>query len=123
MANASNFQSARDLSKTVTIEVGNTESEALNISGASIIGLVPDANISGTSIKFKVSTDNTTFVDYIANDTTPAVKDVEAIVTANKWLGLNATDFAGVQYVKLVSGTPQAGTDSVIKVICRGTPA
>jgi hypothetical protein len=123
MANAEQFQSPRDFTKEVTIEVGNTESEALSISGASIVGLVPDANLTGTSIKFKVSTDNVTFIDYIANDVTPAVKDVEVIVTANKWLGLNTSDFAGIQYVKLVSGTVQAGANSVIKVICRGTPA
>ncbi len=123
MADANSTQSSRDFTKTVTIEAGNTESSTLNISGATIVGLIPDANISGTSIKFQLSVDNATFVDYIANDATPAVKDVEVIVTPNKWLGLNATDFAGAQYIKLVLGTVQAGTESVIQVICRGTPA
>jgi hypothetical protein len=123
MANAHEYPSSKDFTKEVTIAVGQTVSGAISVAGASIIGIFPDANITGTSIKFKASIDNVTFVDYIANDATPAVKDVEAVVTANKWLGLNATDFAGVQYVKLVSGTIQAGVDSIIKVICRGTPA
>jgi hypothetical protein len=125
MTDATTFGSSKDFTKTVTIEVGNTESDSINLGGASIVGIFPDTNIKGTSVKFKASADNATFVDYIKNDSAapPVVSDVEATVTANKWLGLNATDFAGIQYVKLVSGTTQAGSDSVITLVLRGTPA
>ena len=126
MVKASEFQSSRDFTKTATIQVGQTVSEAIDLHGASLVGLDIDANLTGTSIKFQraLALDGT-YKDYKANDSAvpPAIKDVEVTVSAGDTFGLNATDFAGVQFMKLVSGAAQAGSDSVITLICRGTPA
>lgn len=120
---AGDFQSTKIYNKTVTIEVGNTESDAVNVSGTTIVGIIMDANITGTSIKFKASTDNITFLDYKANDDTPAIKDVEVVVAATtaQWYGLNATDFAGLQYIKLVAGTAQSGSDTTVTLVLKGS--
>ena len=122
MTDAHTITSTRDFTKTVTIANGQTVSDALSLGGATIVGLITDANITGTSIKFQTSIDNVTFLDYKGNDDTPAVKDVELAVTATtaNWYGLNATDFAGVQYIKLVAGTAQSGSDTTLTLVLKG---
>ena len=91
-----------------------------------MVGIITDANITGTEISFTASNDlNGTYVPYKTNTDTPAVKDVKVAVAATtaQWYGINATDFAGIQYMKLVASVPQGGTPSVITLILRGTPA
>jgi hypothetical protein len=125
MADARTFQSFKDFTKTVTIANGQTISDIENIGGAAIVGIITDANITGTEISFQSSVDNITFLDYKGNDATPAVKDIKIAVTAatSEWYGINATDFAGLQYIKLVSNATQTGSDTVITLVLRGTPA
>jgi hypothetical protein len=125
MADARAFQSPKKFD-TLTIAVGQTTTQAIDLGGASLVGIITDANITGTEISFTVSNDlNGTYVPYKTNTDTPAVKDVKVAVAATtaQWYGVNATDFAGIQYIKLVSGTTQAGSDSVINLVLRGTPA
>lgn len=125
MANATTFISAKDYTMNVQISDGQTESTTVNIGGATLVGIITDAQIDGTEISFQGSVDNSIFLDYKANDNTPAVKDVKVAVTAStaQWYGVNATDFAGLQYIKVVSNAAQSGSDTVITLVLRGTPA
>jgi hypothetical protein len=127
MANANTFTSSRDYTKTVTIEVGKTISTIANLHGASIVGIETDGNLTGTTIKFQRSfTQDGTYKEYKTHDLTvipSTVKSIELGINNADTFGLNATDFAGLQFVKLVSNASQTGSNSVVTLICRGTPA
>lgn len=56
MAKSQQVQSNRDYTKTLTIEVGQSASEAINISGSNLVGLIIPANLTATFLNFLVNT-------------------------------------------------------------------
>ena len=125
---------------TVTIPVGDTISNAIDIQGANICEIIIPANYSGAIIQFaqSISIDGDYFLSS-ANDSSnpPAEKpfqitvpaDLTAPVTipasqlvAGRSFPLKPSDFGGAQYIKIFSDVPQAATPAEFILIVRGTP-
>lgn len=93
-----------DKVESVTIESGQTESEGVNCLGTVLTGIQAPAVMTGTSFTFKVSDDGVTYIDYYNT----AGNQLTTAVNAGKWTGIKPVDFAGVQWVKLVSSSAEA---------------
>lgn len=101
--------------RTVTIASGATISDAAQIEGATLIGLILPAEFDGTTLTFQVSQDNATFVP-LSKDTDGAAYSLAA--GASKAYSLDPALFLPWAYVKLVAGTAQTGA-SVVTLLVR----
>ncbi len=121
MAKSEQVQSNRDYSKTLTIEVGESESEAIDISGSNLVGLIIPSTITGDFIHFLVN-------DNLDNGTyTPAKTNVPKTDTADPIsfnVGLNVDgggnysfkpeDLAAWQFLKIKTVANIAGSESAV---------
>lgn len=120
MTQTKEFPLVRTSDLEVTISVGQTISSAADMRGTTLVGIEIPVNFSGTALEFQVDRDGSgTFLDYYATTGNKASMTVTAATAAI--YGIVATDFVPVRRIKLVSGTSQAGTDAVIKLITRGS--
>lgn len=110
--NTSQFNPRLCTDITVTIADTATESDAADLNGTSLVGYTLPSGFDGTTLTFKVSTDNVTFFDFYNTNNT----QVTHTVAASRAIGIFPTDFAGWRYVKFVAGTSQSTTDTVITV-------
>jgi hypothetical protein len=93
----------------VTIASSGTESAAVDLRGMTLCGFYLPAALTGTAVSFKASIDNSTFVtveDGFGNT-------VSKTVSASKAIILNPSDFAGIQYLKLVSNATEAAERTI----------
>lgn len=99
----------------ITIESGETISNEVNMRGMTLCGLYMPAAFTGTTITFQASDQsNGTFV--AAYDVSGS--QITATVSASKYIKLDPSDFAGIQHIKLVSGSAE-GADREIKLAIR----
>lgn len=105
--------------KLVTIAAGASLSGAAVLEGASVVGVVTDAAWDAAAVSFAVSVDGTTYVPLRYQ----GVEFSEAAPGASQYVALNPSVFAGVQYVKVRSGTSGAAVNqadaTVVTLICR----
>jgi len=92
---------------TVNIANGQTTSTAIDLSGASLVGIQMPAAFTGTSISFQVATSvggtYQTMID--ASGST-----ISKTISASKYLVIDPAEFAGVQFFKIVSGSSEGAS-------------
>ena len=99
----------------VTIASGQTVSNAVNCLGTVLVGIQTPAALTGTSLTFQVSDAGVTFFDYY----NAAGNQVTVAMSVDKRIGLLPADFAGIQYIKLVSSSAE-GAERKFTLIFRG---
>jgi hypothetical protein len=97
--------------QTLTIASGQTVSSTYNNRAGSALGLVMPAAFTGTTLTFKVSTDNTTFQSLY--DTTNTL--VSLTVAASRSYQLPAA-LATWPYIQVVSGSSEGASRSLVVV-------
>lgn len=113
MADSDQFQSVVSFDKSALISNGQQVSQAIDMAGNTLTGLIMPSSFTGTSITFQSSVDNTTFIDMY--DT--AGNALSVTVAANRWVAFAPQDFAGVRYLKLKSGSAEAADRSITLVL------
>lgn len=99
---------------TVTIASSGTESNAVDLNGTRVVGIITPAALTGTAITLKASFDGTNFHDMYNKDGV----QMTITVAASRWVALAPADLAGVRYLKLVSGSAEAA-ERVISIVTR----
>ncbi len=100
--------------QTVTVSSGNTTSDAVNLNGFGMVGLILPAALTSTTMTFTGSQDNVTFTAlYNVVGTQLAIT-----VAASRIILFSPGDFVGINFVKLVTGSSE-GSDRLIQVISR----
>jgi len=100
--------------KDVTISSGTTSAE-LEVGNATIVGLITPTGLSSTSLTFTASP--------VSGGTFATLKDrsgsdISVTVTSTGYqYALNPSDFAGVNYFKIVCGSSE--TSKTFKVVMR----
>lgn len=112
MSQVSDFADRSVSVLTATIEIGQTDSDIINMNGATLKTIFMPAAFTGTKINFEVSYDGSTFAPYANVDDNL----VEITVTAGRAYGLAAIDFFGVLSFKIVSDSAEAAERSIILV-------
>jgi hypothetical protein len=100
---------------TATIASGQTTSAAVDLSGTTLVGLQMPASFTGTSVTFQVATSAAGTYQSMTSSTGSALTFT---VAGGKYVAANPTDFAGVQYFKLISGSSE-GADRIIELVTR----
>lgn len=109
------FQPVAMADKTAVIASGQTTSGAIDLVGTALVGLFMPSAFTGTAVTFTAAA--TLTGTYLAvTDSTGAA--VSATVAASKYVALSPTTFAGLRYVKLVSGSSE-GADRTITLATR----
>lgn len=101
--------------KTVTISDTEATSDAVDLGGNTLVGITIPTGFDGTAITFSVATS-------IDGTYRSWYKDGSALsktVTANIATALDPADFAGVRYLKIVSGTNQSSGDVTLTLHTR----
>jgi hypothetical protein len=102
--------------RVCTIANGATVGSAVNIGGGSVVGVILPAAFTGTALTFQVSNDNITY--RVLNNTTVAIS---LTVAPSIQVGLTQDiqdAFAGVGWVKCVSGTAE-GAQRLVTLLVR----
>jgi hypothetical protein len=100
--------------KDVTIAASGQASGSLALDGFTLCGLYMPAAFTGTTLTFQAENGKGTFLT-IADG---AGSDVSKTVAASKYIKLDPSDFAGVNYLKIVSGSIESA-DRVITLALR----
>lgn len=108
---------------TVAATIADTASlsGAVDLGGYSLVGLVTPAGWATAVITFQVSVDNATWLEYEdVNGTAVTIPST----AASKYRAIDASDFVGIRYLKVRSGTAgtpvaQSGGD-VVTIVVRG---
>lgn len=98
-----------------TIANGAATSTAVDLCGVTLAGIQLPASFTGTSITFQAATSLGGTYQTIIN---PTGASVGATVSAGKYLTLSPSDFAGIQFLKIVSGSNE-GADRTLELVCR----
>ncbi len=102
---------------SATIPSGQTTSQEINLYGLELAGLIIPSNFDGTTIALEMSdAEGGTYVPVEdGTGTTFAIS-----VTAGTYVPIvNLPVIAALTYIKIVAGTTQTGTDSIIKLAAR----
>lgn len=97
------------MTKTFTIASGQTVSDAIDTQGLDMVQIEMPSAFTGTTLTFQSSLDNSTF-QACYNTSGSALS---ATVAASRNILLSPQDFAGVRYLKLVSGSAEGATRSI----------
>lgn len=99
---------------TVTIASGQTVSGAAFMAGCRLVGLIFPASLTGTTFTFQAGADG---VAYSAlYNTSGAI--LTTVVGPSRYVVFNASDFAGIAYLKLVSNASE-GADRIVTLVTR----
>lgn len=114
-ANTAQFQPALCYDKIATISSGQTVSDEMELRGTYLVAMILPSTFDGTTMTFKGSIDGTNFFDmYNAGGV-----QMTSTVAASRWIPFSPQDFAGCNFIKLVAGTAQSTTDTLIQLITR----
>ena len=91
---------------SATIANGAAASSAIDLSGTTLTGIQMPGAFTGASVTFQVATSLTGTYQTLIGSSGSALT---ATVSASKYLALNPADFAGVQFVKIVSSANEGG--------------
>lgn len=111
---AATFAFGHDLIRetTVTIASSGTTSGAADLGGTTLVGLRMPDTLTGTSVTFKCG-------DSLAGTYQTLQRngaDYSVPVAASKYISLDPNIFAGVRFIKVVSGSSEGDARSVILV-------
>ena len=101
--------------QNVTISSGGTKSNALDVGGHGLVGMIMPAAFTGTSVTFEGSWDGTNFFPIYNTDGT----QFSATVSTSRLIAFAPSDFVSCRLVKIVSSSTE-GADRVINLIIRG---
>lgn len=96
------------LSSSVAIANGATVSSAADLVGHTLCGFSIPSAFTGTAITFQASLDGTTYQQLYNGGSAYSVT-----VAADKYVTVDPSVFAGVRYVKLVSGSAEGGARTI----------
>lgn len=86
------------------IQSGTTTSQTLDLCGSSLVGIYMPAAFTGTAITFQVSVDGTNFQPMYQGSTQYSIS-----VSAGRYQQIPGSDFAGIRYLQVVSGSSETG--------------
>ena len=89
---------------STVIAASASVSSIVDLGGASLVGIIFPATMTGSSITFNASNDGVNFYEMYST----VGGALSVIFTASAWVGIVPSDFAGVKYLQLVSN----GTES-----------
>lgn len=101
---------------TVTIAASGTTSDAINLSGLQLVAIDTPSALTGTALTFTASIS--------LGGTYDAVREVggaaaySVTMGASQWIPLNVNVFAGIPFLKIVSGSTEAAART-FNLICR----
>ena len=98
----------------VTIANGATVSSAATLYGSRLVGIITPSALTGVAFTFQASADGSTFT--AVYDTNGAA--ISATVSTDQWVVLDPADFAGIPYLKVVSGAAE-GAGRTISLVVR----
>lgn len=96
-----------DGASTVTIADTASLSDAEDLAGGALVGVITPATLAGTSLTFQASADGTNFYNLYNADGT----EYTVTISTSRWTILPPADFAGIRWIKLRTGT--AGSPQV----------
>lgn len=99
---------------SVAIANGQTVSDAVDLGGLRPIALVTPAALTGTAFTFQASVDGSTYV--AVYDSSGSA--VSVTVSTSRYIVLSPTTFAGIRFLKVVSGSAEGGART-IQVVAR----
>lgn len=110
MPNTSQFEPVVAYNQTAVIANSASESGVVDLSGATLCGLIMPAAFDGTTLTFSSSTSATgTFQNlYDANG-----NQISATIAASRNIALNPADFAGVRYLKIISNSAESAERTI----------
>ncbi len=96
--------------ETIIIDIGETESNSVDLRGMTLCGIYLPSVLTSASISFKVSHDNN--AEYI-----PVMDGLGSIVSKavaqGQYIKLDPSEFAGIQFIKIVAGTTEGGSREI----------
>lgn len=106
--------------RTATIATGASLSDALEIDGSAVVGVVMPATWTAANLTLQASADDSTFnnvYDELGTEKT-------IVASTSRYIPLNPADFLGMNSIKVRSGTSgtavnQAAARSVVVVLYR----
>ena len=101
---------------TATIAASGTTSGAINLSGLQVVAIDMPAALTGTTMTFTASTTLDGTYDGVQEIGGAAAYSIT--IAASKWVGVDIRVFAGIPFLKLVSGSTEAAART-FNVICR----
>jgi hypothetical protein len=101
---------------TTTIASSGTTSSAINLSGLQLVAIDMPAAVTGTTMTFSASTAIDGTYDGVQEVGGAAAYSVT--MTAGKWTPVDIRVFAGVPFLKIISGSSEAATRT-FNLICR----
>lgn len=105
---------SRLVAASATIASGQTTSAAIEVNGLAVVGIILPAAMTGTSLTLQASVDGTNFYTIADSNNT----NVTVTYGASKMIYLNSQITAGVESIKLVSGSSE-GADRAFTLIMR----
>ncbi len=114
MATKNDFQS-QILTENVVITAGTSSSNGLSLGGCSLVGVVTPATMTSTSLRFEASFDGGTSYIPIENG---AGGNISKTISGGEYIPLDAADFLGVNYLRIISGSNEA-SNRTLTVIMR----
>jgi hypothetical protein len=88
---------------SVVIANGQTKSAAVDLQGTNLIRINTPAQLTGSTLTFEVSADNSTFVPLYDSAGTA----ISVSMGTSRSIVVPATSFIGIRYLKLVSGSAE----------------
>jgi hypothetical protein len=98
---------------TAAIASGQTVSGAIDLKGLSLVGVHLPASFTGTTLTFQAA-------ETLAGSFGAVYKDgadLSVAVAAGKYVVLNPADFAGVRFLKVVSGSAEGAARTLTLAI------
>jgi len=120
MASSDFQQNKVNFDLSVTIAVGQTVSNAVDLYGTALVGLITDANLTGTALTFQGSDSLTgTYKPIKVLSTGSAISST--VMTSSYYTLGTTIDLSSVRFLKVVSGTIQATNPAVITLATKST--
>lgn len=117
MADTKKFQSLLCFDLTATIPVDTSTSEAIDLAGTCLVGVILPSTFDGTAFTLTGSDSSAGTYVAIIDKAGNAVGGTS--VAASKYVLLDPKDVVGFRFVKIVSTTTQTTTSTVIKLVTR----
>lgn len=97
---------------TATIATSGTTSGAVDLGNRKLVSIFLPSTFDGTTITFTAST--TLGGTYVAVLNPLSGAAVSYTVAASRVININPADFAGLRFIKIVAGTTQSTTDTIL---------
>jgi len=97
----------------LTVLISTAITNALDLRGKVLVGLIMPATLTSTTITFTGSQDNVTFLAMTNTSGTA----LSATVAASKHVCIVPADFASVRYLKLAMGTTEVAARTITAVM------